>query len=93
MTIRKPRTTAADKAGDKPTPAKPTPAKPPIRAAKPAVTLDDLNHDPSLVETLNKTEVIRLIEKDLQTEEAPSLAGSVFSRLNQRYNELTSPED
>lgn len=62
-----------------------TTAKPPKTPARhKRVDLDDLNHDPSLLDSLSKTDIARL-HNEAEKGEIP-LSGNVRAQLNTLYN-------
>lgn len=69
--------TARKAKSDKPKEEKPKKESAPKRK----VTLDDLNHDPSLLDTLSNKE-LKALNEQADTEQYP-LAGNLRSRLNQ----------
>lgn len=60
-----------------------------MTTSKSKTALDDLNHDPSLIETLSDADLKRLWNES-ESSDLP-LGGNVRSRLNQRFNEAFSP--
>lgn len=55
-----------------------------------SITLDDLNDDPSLVESLSDSDIKRLHTEAEKGEIA--LGGNIRQRLNQLYNDVTAED-